>query len=101
MVYAGPYMWLRANPESIPVLQMLYDVPAGMPFSRLRSQLPYDKRQLCSLLSHLKGYLLVETFRPLPNQRLEWRIPADSLLAVSRILMRERRSATNPVSGVA
>lgn len=94
MVYAGPCMWLRANPDSIPVLQMLYDTPTGLPFSRICNELSFNRDHLVSLLAHLKGYLLVESFRPIPNQKLEWRIPADSLLAVSKILVKECAKTT-------
>lgn len=87
MAYAGPHMWMKANEDSFSVLQMLYDNPAGMPFSTIKVQLSFDKSHLLKLLLNLKEYNLVETFRPIPNKGRKWRIPANSFAAVSKILM--------------
>lgn len=100
MAYAGPHMWLKANEDSFSVLQMLYDNPMGMPFSKIRVQLSFDKSRLLKLLLNLKEYNLVEAYRPVPNKGQEWRIPANSFDAVSKILMRESQTSAKPVVGV-
>lgn len=99
MAYAGPYLWMKANEDSFSVLQMLYDNPVGMPFSKIRVQLSFDKGHLLKLLLNLKEYNLVEAFRPIPNKGQEWRIPANSFDAASKILMRECQNTTKPVVG--
>lgn len=95
MAYAGPHMWMKANEDSFSVLQMLYENPMGMPFSKIRVQLSFDKSHLLKLLLNLKEYHLVEAFRPIPNKGQEWRIPANSFEAVSKILMLEGSKTTS------
>lgn len=97
MAYAGPHMWLKANEDSFSVLQMLYDNPMGMPFSKIRVQLSFDKSRLLKLLLNLKEYNLVEAYRPVPNKGQEWRIPANSFEAVSKILMLEGSKTTSKI----
>ena len=94
MAYAGPHMWMKANEDSFSVLQMLYDNPVGVPFSKIRVQLSFDKSHLLKLLLNLKEYDLVEAFRPIPNKGQEWRIPANSFETVSKILVKECAKTT-------
>ena len=102
MVYSGPHMFLQSNAESVDILRVLYDCPAGCLFSQLLDATQMEKERLLSLLFRMKGYLLVESFRPIPNQRIAWRIPGDSLHQVSKILSsRCFKTPAKPLSGVA
>lgn len=103
MVYRGPYMWIKSNEDSIPVMQVMSEHPEGMSFSKIRDEVLFDKNHLMSLLFKLRELDLVESFRRTSTRdALEWRITPNGLMSVSRIMMREALKTTSkPVSGVA